>query len=723
MRDFKLYTILLCLGVLAFAPLKYSAQVDEEFQDKKEQQKQEVIERELGQYEFDPEVITKPGRLKKLAKRAFKIEDYYTCIEYLEPYMERKPEDWKRAWIMAESYRKTRNYKMAEDWYTKISANKKDKYPKSLFYQATMQKSNGFFDEVETLMNDFKKAYKKGADVKVFKKRLRSETEGAIAARSIIDSALKVVVTPMAKSVNRETMESSPIIVNNDKLIFGSIDADIKEFYSLTGPERPERKLYVAEKVNNEWKRKGELPGPFNDPEYNVSSGSFSYDGLRFYFSKCPKKITSKNKCAIYVSEFRDNEWGTPEKLPEPVNITKANSTMPSVGYIADKKTGENVDVLYYVSDSQEKNRGGFDIWYSVFDARKGYFRKAKNIGSKVNSAGDDISPYYDNEFGILYYSSNGQPNIGGFDVFKSEGNPNDRFGEPTNIGYPINSTADDIFFTVSKEQDHGYLVSNRLGSNSTINPNCCDDIFKFIYSEFIKIGIQGIVYEINDDVKEYTGNNQVEDVSVSLMTRGKGGDTLLLKELVVQGYDPYFFTLQHDKQYMVKVEKKNYETRYLPISTKTVTENDTLVEKIGLKKLPPVELSLPLVHFDMNRSAITKNQKQELMETVIIAMADNPDLRLRIVGHTDDIGTDKFNIRLSEKRAKNVYEFLIENGVDASRLSFEGKGMSDPIMVAASDREKEFARAQNRRVEFYIDGDGNFLINNEKDLFKEENE
>jgi len=719
-RDFKRYTtILLSLGFCTLAPIAAFSQVDEEFQDKKEQQKQEVIERELGQYEFDPEAITKSGRLKKLGKRAFKIEDYYTTIEYLTPYMERKPEDWKRAWMIAESYRKTRDYKSAEDWYTKISANKKDKYPKSLFYQATMQKSNGFFDEVETLMNDFKKEYKKGDDVKEFKKRLRSETEGAIAARSIIDSALKVVVTPLSKSVNRETMESSPIIVNNDKLIFGSIDADIKEFYSLVGPERPERKLYVAEKVGNEWKRTEELSGPFNDPEFNVSSGSFSPDGLRFYFSKCPKKITSKNKCAIYMSEFRDNEWGTPEKLPDPINIIKANSTMPSVGYVADRKTGENVDVLYFVSD-REKSRGGFDIWYSIFDARKGVFRKVKNAGSKLNSAGDDITPNYDSEVGELYFSSNGHPNIGGFDIFKSQGNPNDKFSEVENIGYPLNSTADDIFFTVSKEQDHGYLVSNRLGSNSTINPNCCDDIFKFIYSEFLKIGVQGIVYEINDENKEYTGNNQVENVTVSLVTRGKSGDTTLLKELIVQGYDPYFFTLQHGKQYLIKVEKKNYETRYLPISTMTLTEADTLTEKIGLKKMPAKELYIPIVNFDMNRASISRGQKQELSETVVKLMAENPDLRLRVVGHTDDIGTDKYNVKLSEKRAKNVYEYLVEKGVDASRLNYEGKGMSVPIMIASSDSEIEFARTQNRRVEFYLDGDGNFLIQNEKDLFKE---
>ncbi|MGB0165976.1 MAG: tetratricopeptide repeat protein [Luteibaculum sp.] len=333
-----------------------------------------VLERNYDAAKYDPDAVSM-GRLKKLAKKAYKLGDYYSAVDYLERYCENNPENWKYAWMLAESYRKSRNYKSAEDWYAKVAANKSKKYPKASFYQATMQKSNGFYEEAPSILTAFRKDYSK-KDASQYKKLVKSESEGAEIAKNLIDNPVKVAITRLDNNINRETLESSPIIINRDYIAYGSIIADVEEYYSVAGEDRPERKLYLAQRVKgNNWEKVGELPGPFNTEGYNVTSGAYSYDGVRFYFTLCPKRIRNKDKCAIYVSNFKDGEWQFPEKLNEVINDPSFNSTQPAVGFAIDKKTKKKVDVLYFSSDREDGSRGGFDIFYSEFDPRVNDFR------------------------------------------------------------------------------------------------------------------------------------------------------------------------------------------------------------------------------------------------------------------------------------------------------------------------------------------------------------
>lgn len=671
-----------------------------------------VLERNYNAASYDPDAVS-VGRLKKLAKRAFKIGDYYSSIDYLERYVEQKPENWKYGWMLAESYRRARDYKNAEDWYAKVAANKSKKYPKSSFYQALMQKSNGFYEEAPTLLNAFRKEYS-GSDASEFKKRVKAEVAGAEMAKMLIESPTKVAITRLDNNINRETMESSPIIINRDYITYGSIIADVEEYYSVAGEDRPERKLYLAHRVKgNDWEKVGELPGPFNAEGYNVTSGAYSYDGVRFYFTLCPKKITRKDKCAIYVSNFKDGEWQFPEKLNEEVNNPSFNSTQPAVGFAIDKKTKKKVDVLYFSSDNEDRNRGGYDLFYAAFDPRVNDFRKVKNLGSKVNSAGDDVTPFYDTETGTLYFSSNGHPNIGGFDIFKSEGNPKDKFLPPENIGFPLNSPADDVFFSLTKEHDEGFFVSNRLGTNSTINETCCDDIFTFIFTDFIKIGIKGVAFEMVGPNDQPNATNLLDEVTVSLMARDvAGADTAMLQEAFPNPGEEYYFTLQHGKNYLLKAEAEGYQPRYIPISTKNVTYSDTLIQDVGLKAIPPIEFEVPNVYFETNKANISKEQQAELRELAAF-MNVNPKLKLRIVGNSDDVGSSKYNERLSERRANSVYKFMTSDaGIAKERFEVVGVGENQPAVNPKVDKVSEVvARELNRRVEFEVLDNPMFII------------
>ena len=712
MRDFK-HIALSVFCLLFLLPVTMTAQ-DEGEENSVKAKTQEVLERRY-KGDYDPETAS-TGRLKRLAKKAYKLDDVYTTIDYLEVYMEQKPEDAKYAWMLAEAYRKARDYKNAEDWYDKIiSLNKSKKYPKAHFYKALMQKQNGFYEDAPDLLSTFRKNYS-GKDGSQFKRRVKSETEGAeIANRMINDSALKVVVRRLDNEINRETMESSPIIVDRDKLVYGAMVADVEEYYSLEGPDRPEKMLFVAQsKGPNKWEKVGELEGPFNKLGYHVPNGAYSVDGTRFYFTRCPKRISRKNKCAIYVSKFKDGEWREPELLNEVINDPKFNSTQPSVGIYMDKRSKQPQDILYFVSD-REKTRGGYDIWYSEFDTRINDFRRVRNAGPKVNTAGDDVTPYYDSELNVLYFSSNGHPNLGGFDIYKANGSHKDKFQEPENIGYPLSSPADEVGFVKSKEGDMGFFVSNRLGSNSTINPTCCDDIYQFVFTEFIKIGVEGLVYELKDPEDQPNSANLLGEADVSLMIlNNAGSDTVMLNQSFPESGQKFIFNLQHGQNYLLKVEKKYYKTRYIPVSTHDVTFSDTLTQNLGIKKLPPKEVYIPKVYFETNKANISKMQQEELLSTIVPLMQENPDLRVRIKGHSDDVGNSRYNVKLSERRAEAVYRFMTKNDIDEERFEVDALGESEPAVTPESMPNPDAARRKNRRVEFQV-------IDNPLFIFKEQ--
>ncbi|MES2629913.1 MAG: OmpA family protein [Bacteroidota bacterium] len=696
-------------------PLATFAQEEETKEKKpsKATQQQEVIDANTDQSTFDPDLVTKPGRLKKFAKKSYKLGDYYSTVNFLEKYTSVKPDKWKFMYMLADSYRRTRDYKNAEDTYNKVVAAKAKKYPKAKFYLATMQKSNGFYEEADKWLPEFMKEYKSGSDAKIFKKLAKSEQLGAQRAKAIIDSALKVVITPLPKSINLPTMESTPIMVDENTIIYGSIFADVAEYYSLAGEDRPERKLYVAKKTGPlDWKPSGELPGPFNAEGYNVASGAYSIDGLRFYFTRCPKKASNKDNCAIWVSKFKDGQWQEASKLNEIVNMPEFNSTQPAVGSYTDKK-GKSGDVLFFVSD-REKGRGGLDIWYTLVDGKSGDFKKAKNLGSKVNSAGDDITPFYDQEAAALYFSSNGLPNIGGFDIFRSDGTYN-KLGAPQNVGYPINSPADDAFFVLSKLQDEGYFVSNRVGGASEVNPTCCDDIYNFRYTDFLRLGVGGKVFEMVNPTDQAKDTNLLNGVTVSLMKLDPEDptDTIVLKTIdESKAKEGYFFTLQYNNNYILKFEKDKYDTRYTTMSTTKMTYSDTVFENVGLKKTPPKEIYVPVIFFETNKSTLTTEQKDELRATLIQFMNESPDVKIKIKGHTDDIGNDRFNVNLSDKRAEQVYKFLVAEGVPKERFEVYGLGRSIPMFQpGVQGLEPEFARSRNRRVEFEIMGDSRYKL------------
>ena len=201
-----------------------------------------------------------------------------------------------------------------------------------------------------------------------------------------------------------------------------------------------------------------------NSPGSNNGEITFSEDGSRIYFTRC-----SDNKpCQIYISRRMGDKWSEPEALGV-INVDGKSSVQPHITKIDDK------EVLFF-SSNRAGSLGGMDIWYSYVSVNGNNYSPPKNCGKQVNSPDDEISPFYDHNTKQLYFSSTWHNNYGGMDVFVSKGSPG-KFSVPRNLGVPINSKANDMYF-ILKDSTTAYFTSNRVGSLSKPHETCCNDLF-----------------------------------------------------------------------------------------------------------------------------------------------------------------------------------------------------------------------------------------------------
>lgn len=635
----------------------------------------------------------KAGQLKSLAREAERTGEVYLALEYYKQLITLAPANIKNQYKIAELYRYTRNYTEAEKFYDQVCKGGQEKYPDALFYLASMQKANGKHKEAKENLVKFKKISKDAADESL-KKLYKTELEGCDLALQLKDSAAKAIVSPMSAEINNPHIDFSPIPVSDNELIFGSLREKEAKFYDTKTADTmhlPLRKFYTAEKKADVWKFKGELEGPFNSKELNVANGVFSLDHSRFYFTRCEQNWQYKTICKIYFSEKKGSEWSEPQLLDDKINLQGYTSTHPAMG----RESKKNQEVLYFVSD-RPGTRGGLDIWYAEYDARKKSFKAPKNAGSKINSAGIETTPFYDVKSKTLYYSTNGKANVGGLDVYSSSGELN-KWEPSVNAGLPINSSADDLDFALKPDAKGGFVVSNRAGGQSLYNATCCDDICEFVYTDFIELTAIGKILD-----KEHAC---VEDVQLHVYIVNEEGK-YLSEETTVKGCD-YKLHLRPGFNYLIEGVKNGYFNNSIELSTKNITKSDTLKRDIQIEKIPVQPIVIPQLNYEFNSALLTPESKTILDTTIFVILNKNPDIIIELSSHTDNKGTDSYNMKLSQKRAESVVSYLANKGIDSKRLTAKGYGETKPLAPNSNPdgSDNPDGRQLNRRTEFKIIG------------------
>lgn len=432
------------------------------------------------------------------------------------------------------------------------------------------------------------------------------------------------------------------------------------------------------------------MPAPFNAGR-NQGGVAISIDNNHIFITICEMSEVKKkpyNNCDIYQSDFVNGKWTPLKNLGPNVNGPDSWESQPSLS--SDGKT------LYFATI--RKGNTGYhddnqtaDIWKSE-QQPNGTWGKAENLGAVINTPGDEKSPFIHTDSQTLYFSSNGLMGLGAYDIFFSKMNTDRTWVEPKNIGFPINGEGDDLGFIVSTDGKKAYFSSNRLKGPGGY------DIFSFeLYAEARpkKVTI------VKGDLKDEKGNgvqnakvelkntktNKIQEAVVDKIS-GKYAIAITLDDskkdefLMVVKKDGYAFTSEYIKPY--EDEKKFEKTVTVDFEVKEVKVGETV-------KLNNIMFASNSASFD-DASRIVLNNFAEFLE-------ENPKIQIAIHGHTDNVGSPSSNMKLSDDRAKSVYDYLRVSGINESRMTFQGFGQTKPVAT----NETSEGRALNRRTEFTI--------------------
>ncbi|WP_183573313.1 OmpA family protein [Mucilaginibacter sp. X5P1] len=432
--------------------------------------------------------------------------------------------------------------------------------------------------------------------------------------------------------------------------------------------------FYKSMQVDGKWQTATYLSNQINTPNYNEGAQSISQDGKLLFFTGCDRP-DGLGRCDIYIAQKEGDDWGKPHDLSPPIN-TPGWESQPSIS--ADGRT------LYFVSN-RSGGYGGYDIWKSTISA-KGW-SQPENLGPNINTAYDEQSPFIHADDSTLYFCSDGWPGLGGKDLFVSHLGKDGKWQKPINMGYPINSSGDENGLTVTANGRYAYFASNNLNGYGGF------DIYKFELPANVRPHMVTYVKGIVTDAK----NKRPLDASVEIIDLEK--NEIVYEDDSSPEHGDFLATLPPGKNYGLNISKNGYLFYSANFSLIGHEAKDPYNLTINLS---PIEIGnsvvLNNIFFDTNKFDIKPDSKAELQK-LIEFLNQNPNVRIEISGHTDDVGNDQLNQVLSENRAKAVYQYLISSGIKSQRLVYKGYGKTQPLVPNTNDEN----RSKNRRTEFKI--------------------
>ena len=433
------------------------------------------------------------------------------------------------------------------------------------------------------------------------------------------------------------------------------------------------------------------MPSPFNQNGLDQGAMSMTIDNRELYITICKFEKGAHGpfkNCDIYVSYNENGEWSSLKNLGPNINGKFSWESQPSIS--ADGKT-------LYFSSIRPSNIGfdykynqTADIYYSEKD-KNGQWSKAKNIGAPINTKGNEKSPFMHTDSKTLYFSSDGLPGLGGYDIFYAKENK-DGWEAPINIGYPINKEANDIGFFVSTNGKKAYFSSDELDNSKRWN------IYSF---NLYKKARPGKVFFAKGKLLDDKGH-ALADATVEIQTSSskKPVEGMVNKKT---GEYAIAIAVEEDDEVLLTVKKKGHA-----FSSKYIKPTEDIVEKpakinMEVKKVKVgTRVQINDIHFASN-SSMFMHGSLFILDNFVKYLQENPNIKIEIHGHTDSAGGSRANKRLSEQRAKIVRDYLVFQGVNPNRIvAYKGFGESKPI---ASNRTPE-GRSKNRRTEFLIVAD-----------------
>ena len=647
---------------------------------------------------------------KSKARKCEKQGDIYGAIDHYSKFLKLESKNAKITYKLANMCFDTRNYSEANAYYDSVINLKGEKYPLAYYRKGMVCMNLEKYDDATETFTVFRRIYRHTKDPHKYRKMASIFIDNCTWAKNQPATGYEFEVNHVEGDLNHTNIDFSPFPVNSTTMIYGA------EYTNPSIGIEPVRQIYVAKKNNNQWETAGLLKGEINNPGYNTGNATISPGGQRMYFTRTRKNWKGEFISELYISYFNDNKWSEPQKLPFPVNNENYTSTQPAIG--RNPRSGR--EVLYFASD-REGGKGRLDIWYTEYNDKTGLYSKPRSLPSSVNTSGDECCPFYNLATTTLYFSSNGRAQCyGGYDIYKIMGSGN-KWDEAASMPKPINSSYDDYYFTVLYNNREGFFTSNRPGSLTLDNGSCCDDIFSFSANDCDRISSYGIVRN-STDFDLYNRLNQqfhlelsypkdsilLTDVPVELYLTGEEeSNEILITTTSTDKNGVYRFKLERNKQYKIRIKNYGYFEKKFYVNTEGLNCSDTMkFVTTRINYLPGINFRLN-IYYELDKFRLTDDAKK-LIDTTLLPLFDIfPNAIIEIGSHTDNIGTDDYNIKLSQRRAQGVVDYLISKGIIEERLIAKGYGMRSPIApnTNSDGSDNPEGRQLNRRTEIKIVG------------------
>ena len=625
--------------------------------------------------EVCPESENKKAR--KLYEKALDVvkSDKNEARMLLKEAIEMEPDFARACWVMADLLFKQKKYEDAEPYLRVVTRVCPDFEPLAFYRLGGIQFEAKNYEEARKNLQQF-------VDSRSRKEAEKSEARTMIKACDFLVSgyAHPVPFNPMPlPEVSSDADEYLPIITADHESFYFTRSTFIENKYTggISEEKKRQERFTKADKVgDNSFKKGLPMPSPFNSNN-NEGGASLSADNNLMVFTICKDEGGENTNCDLWFSVCLNGVWQPIKNAGPEINGKLSWDSQPSLS--SDGK------ILYFASD-RAGGIGGIDIWKSERDA-KGNWGMPQNLGPKINTEGDEKSPFFHSDGQTLYFSSTGHLGFGGYDIYRSKLSKDTGWSEPKNIGYPINSEKDDLGFFVSTDGEHGYFASDKLKGNGGWDVYSFD-LYKDVRPERV-LFVSGALKDEN--------NNVITDARVEIKN-AKTKEVTSVEVDSLTGKYVAVVAFNEDQIITVKQSGKAFTSQYFSKSDTTLgkpMKMDLKVENVEVGK--PYRINN--IYFG-NNSAVINQETLTIIAEFTEYLKENKSIKIGIHGHTDNVGNAASNLALSENRAKTIYHLLILNGIDASRLSYKGFGASKPVASNLTEKGK----ALNRRTEFTVE-------------------
>ncbi|RTL12986.1 MAG: cell envelope biogenesis protein OmpA [Flavobacteriaceae bacterium] len=603
-------------------------------------------------------ILSAQNQYTKVADKLFDRYEYVDAAkEYLKLAESSKADNYVYKQL-AESYYNVFNTKEAVKWFAKVVEQKQD--AETYYKYAQMLKAEGNFKEADKQMQQFAQLQPNDQRAKSFlsKPNYLPELKGQSKLYDVTKS-----------DISSDKSDFGAVLTNDNNFYFSSARNTSRRNNGWN--EEPYLDIYKAtynangtisdalavESLNTKWH---DGPVSITKDGTTIYYGSESFNEKEYVKDK--EKKAKFGKIFLYKASKEGDKWGNIKPLP--FNNKEFSVRNPSIS-----KDGKTL----YFSSNMPGGFGGEDIWKVSVNGDE--FGTPENLGAKVNTEANESFPFVTDE-NVLFFSSNGKTGFGGLDVFMMDLN---KGTNPINVGEPVNTSKDDFAFTFNSAKKVGFFSSNRDGVDNIYkaDPVCNVQVLVKVKDAKSGMAIDGATVVLVDE-KQKTVSNQ------TTLANGESSTGVLC------------YT-----SYSAQVSKQGYESGVFEVAK---GENSQVVVEALLNPIMPIiterEVILQPIYFEFNKSNITAEGAAEL-DKLVAVMNEYPTMVIFAKSHTDSRGSDKYNINLSDRRAKSTVQYLISKGISKERISGQGFGEIEPKVPCKPCTEQE--HAQNRRSEFLI--------------------